>query len=74
MKDFVDDLQQVVCAPLLIFSHHILENAIYFLNDTHSEDFHELNVSWLDDGPNNFDRKCIKFGVTHFKILEKNLN
>ena len=74
MKDFVDDLEQVICAPFLVFSHHILENAIYFLDNAHSEDFHEFNVSRLDDGPNNFDRKCIKFGMTYFKILEKNLN
>ena len=35
MQDLVDDLEQVVGAPLLVVLHDIVKNAIHFLNHIH---------------------------------------
>ena len=40
MQGLIDDLEQVVSAPLLIIAHDIFKNTVHFLNNIHGHHFY----------------------------------
>ena len=45
MKDLINDLEQVVGAPLLVVSHYIFEDPIHLINDIHLNHLHQFNLA-----------------------------
>ena len=70
MKDFIDDLKKVICAPLLIIAHHILENAVHFYHNVHLHQLCKLNLARLNYGSHNFNCESVELWMVHLEILE----
>lgn len=45
VQEFVDDLKQVVAAPLLVVLHDVGENAVDFLDNVHADKSLDVNFS-----------------------------
>ena len=74
MENFIDDLEQMVAAPLLIVLHYILEDSIHLIYDVHLYEIDELNFSGVNNRSDNLDGEGVELRMVDFKILEEDFN
>ena len=74
VQNFINNLEQVVRAPLLIISHDIFENAVHLENNIHLHELCQFDLPRLDYGTDDLDGKCVELWMVYLKVLEDNID
>lgn len=69
MKNFVHYIEQVVTAPVLIISHDIGHDAVYFLDHLHFKQLVETELLAGDNDLHDFDSERIELTVAHLEVV-----
>lgn len=64
----------MVTAPLRIGWDEFSHDCINFLNDIHLKKFFKLDLSWCNDGANNFKSGRVELCMTNLEILKQDLD
>ena len=70
MQYLINNLEQMISAPLLIISHNVFEYAIHFHHNVHLHELCEFDFSWLNYCADDFYGESVEFWMVYFEILE----
>ena len=74
VQDFVHNNEKMIAAPLRIAHYKFGHNSIDFLDNVHSKQFFELNLTRGYNCSNNFKSCGVKLGVANLEVFEKDLD